>query len=265
MKRDKKRLSGIYSLISISKGHRYVGCATYIKSRISSHLAALRHNRHHSVILQNHFNKYGEEDIAFEILELVDDVSTLVNREQFYIDTLFPRFNVCPVAGRCEGRPVSEKTRDKLRKAFIGKSLSEEHKRKIGEKSKGRKHTPEALAKLKLVNKGRVRSQETRKKLKDANTGKKATPEAIVNMRKAWFKNELKNRIHITRISKNNIGRKWTPEYRTHMESIMASAEYKAKISAVRKGVPWSAAHREAYKKAIEFRKLKSERHGILH
>lgn len=254
----KGRVGGIYCIYSKVNGKEYIGSAHYIKSRIASHFCALRENKHHSIILQNHFNKYGEEDLEVRIVEELFDADQLVPKEQHYIDTLKPRFNVCKIAGNCVGRPMLESTRQKLVAANLGKRLTEEHKEKLRITSTGRKHTPEAIEKLKLINKGRVRSKETREKLSKINKGKKATPETIENMRKAWFRDEHKNRAHLLRVSETNKGRKWTPEYRAHMESIMCTPEYKAKISAAGKGRPWSDTHREAYYKAIEARKLKS-------
>lgn len=60
--------------------------------------------------------------------------------------------------------------------------MTEEHKRKIGLKSKGRKHTLEAKEKNRLAHLGKVYSAETRKKVGDAARGKKHTDEWKRNM-----------------------------------------------------------------------------------
>ncbi len=48
---------------------------------------------------------------------------------------------------------------------FVGLVKTEEHKRKIGEKSKGRKPSAETIEKIRLTNTGKKLSEETRKTL----------------------------------------------------------------------------------------------------
>lgn len=54
-----------------------------------------------------------------------------------------------------------------------GKITSDETKRKIGEKAKGRKLSEEARIKMSKVRKGRKHSEETRRKIGEALSGKK--------------------------------------------------------------------------------------------
>lgn len=61
----------------------------------------------------------------------------------------------------------------KKRRILYGpRKLSEEHKRKIGERSKGRKLSEEAKQKISKKNKGRKPSEETRRKLSEAGKGR---------------------------------------------------------------------------------------------
>jgi hypothetical protein len=58
-------------------------------------------------------------------------------------------------------------------KKNIGKTLSDEHKRKIGEKTKGQKRTQEFRNRLSLRLTGRKKSDETKKRMSDSKKGKR--------------------------------------------------------------------------------------------
>ena len=64
------KTSGIYKIQSLKKPSRcYIGSAVNIGKRWVNHLSDLKNNNHHNRILQNHFNKYGESDLVFIIIE----------------------------------------------------------------------------------------------------------------------------------------------------------------------------------------------------
>lgn len=95
----KSKVSGIYLITSKVNGKKYVGQSVNIGKRWQKHLSDLKANRHKNKHLQNHFNKYLTEDLTFEVLEGVIDLSLLTEREQHYMDLLKPEFNACPAAG----------------------------------------------------------------------------------------------------------------------------------------------------------------------
>jgi group I intron endonuclease len=66
------------------------------------HRSDLNKNKHHSVKLQNHHNKYGLSDLVFSVVERCSK-EVLIEREQHYIDELDPYFNICKVAGSVIG------------------------------------------------------------------------------------------------------------------------------------------------------------------
>jgi group I intron endonuclease len=70
-------------------------------------------------------------------------------------------------------KSMSEETKDKMREAKLGKFLTEEHKRKIGESGKGRRHTEETKKEMNKAKKGIPLSEEHRKKLSEAHKGEK--------------------------------------------------------------------------------------------
>lgn len=79
------RASGIYQIRCIPTGKIYVGSAVNLQKRWTQHRSALRHNRHGNKMLQNAWNKYGEYNFDFTLLEFVDK-SNLIHKEQEWMD-----------------------------------------------------------------------------------------------------------------------------------------------------------------------------------
>lgn len=64
------KVSGIYTITNKVTGKLYIGESLDIYRRWhDEHIPQLRKNRHYNKELQNDFNKYGEENFSFEILE----------------------------------------------------------------------------------------------------------------------------------------------------------------------------------------------------
>lgn len=76
--------SYIYEIKNLINGKRYIGQSYHPKHRKACHLSLLRRNKHHNIKLQNAFNKYGENNLLFNvILECNPDE---INRiEKYYI------------------------------------------------------------------------------------------------------------------------------------------------------------------------------------
>lgn len=124
----KSKDSGIYYIKSKHNNKLYVGQSIDIQARWRKHTSKLKDNKHHSIHLQNHFNKYGIEDLEFCIIEIInqndlsiEDYKKLLNsREQFYMDNLGNDFNCQPIAGTSLGYKHTEETKLKLRLAIVG-------------------------------------------------------------------------------------------------------------------------------------------------
>jgi len=106
--------------------------------------------------------KYDYSIFSFGILEY-SDAADVIAREQYYIDTLNPEYNLCKVAGSSLGLKRSKETKEKIAVSRLGRKLSEETKTKIAAAILGRKHSDESLAKMK----GRKFSEETLTKIRD--------------------------------------------------------------------------------------------------
>ena len=86
-------ISGIYILTNNINGKRYIGSSNNIRKRLWKHRSLLRHNKHENQYLQNAWNKYGENSFTFVVLEKCE-IDVLLQREQYYIDTLKPEYNI---------------------------------------------------------------------------------------------------------------------------------------------------------------------------
>lgn len=85
---------GIYMLLNTKNGKRYIGSSINIRKRLWEHRALLRHNKHDNPHLQNAWNKYGEDFFEYSVLEKCDKDIRFI-REQFYVNTLHPEYNIC--------------------------------------------------------------------------------------------------------------------------------------------------------------------------
>jgi hypothetical protein len=72
------------------------------------------------------------------------------------------------------GKPRSEETRNKIRKANLGKQIPREVRERMSQSHKGKKFSEEHKQKIANSRIGKPRSEETKKKLSEANKGEKS-------------------------------------------------------------------------------------------
>lgn len=73
----------IYEIKNKKNDKRYIGRSNS-KHRWYQHLSGLRLNRHHSYHLQYAWNKYGEDNFEFNVIDNADSIEELVELEIFY-------------------------------------------------------------------------------------------------------------------------------------------------------------------------------------
>ena len=115
--------SGIYEIRNLSTGDCYIGSSINLIQRKNRHFKDLKSNCHHSIILQRSFNKHGEEFFRFNVLEIVEDKAILLVREQFYLDLLRPKYNICTIAGSPLGVKGSKESCEKKRKYALENNI----------------------------------------------------------------------------------------------------------------------------------------------
>lgn len=147
---------GIYSITN-PNGEVYVGSSICIKKRWNMHRFSkcVSHPK-----LKKSFDTYGKENHVFTIIEECDK-SLLIQYETYYQK----KYNSVEKGLNChyanssgrKGKKHTKESKEKNRIAHLGKKLSEEHKRKISETTKGRK--------------GKPMSEETKLKVSKAKKG----------------------------------------------------------------------------------------------
>lgn len=185
--------SGIYALVRIDTGTRYIGSTNNLKNRERQHWADLRAGRHHCARLQNAFLKHGEAAFGFEVIELVAQAGDLVEAEQRWIDATSDAYNSAPAAGSVLGIKRSDETRAKLARAATGKTWTDEgrinysrsrrnvkkqyittdqHKANLSKALKGRVLTEAHLAKMREFR----HTEESKAKVSVSKRGKPMPP-----------------------------------------------------------------------------------------
>jgi len=161
--------SGIYQIVNAITQDYYVGSSVNIANRWTRHVTDLRGGKHINQRLQRAWDKYGEKSFVFSVLEEEVDAKNLIPREQWWIDTLTPEYNIRKIVDL--KAPPDDETREKIRQSKLGKKRSPEFCETMRRASSGKKQSPEHIQK-------RVAhgvSEETKQKLRDA---RKASAEA---------------------------------------------------------------------------------------
>lgn len=110
--------SGIYRITNKVNNKIYIGSAYNLSNRFSTHKYSLKNNKHKNPHLQSAWNLYGEKEFIFEILEIVEDKTKIIEREQYYLDLYNPcdnsiGYNIAKKAGNTAGVKASLETRQK--------------------------------------------------------------------------------------------------------------------------------------------------------
>ena len=133
---SKEIISGVYQIRNKINNKVYVGSSKDISQRWLQHISGLKNNKHRNQHLQYAWNKYGEENFEFSILEIVVNQNNfkdiLIEREQFWIDKFHSvnnkfGYNICPNAYTCLGKKTSDVGRENISKGLIKRwKLSDE-------------------------------------------------------------------------------------------------------------------------------------------
>ena len=83
----------IYKITNIKNNKCYIGSSTHIYYRLHRHKSDLLRKVHANPILQNSYNKYGADSFVVSIIEECPK-DFVLQREQYYINTLFPEYNI---------------------------------------------------------------------------------------------------------------------------------------------------------------------------
>jgi len=185
-------MKGIYKILNKTNGKVYVGQSVDIKERRDAHFEALRSGRHYNSYLQKSFNKHGEKNFHFEVIEETDDLD---EREIYWISIFKsndPKFGYNLNSGG-KKFTMNDLVRKKISASLKVFHLNNEGKSLLSEKFKG-KNNPFY-----------------------GKTHKKKTIEKILESRK-WYKHsaEIKQKMSVSRSGENhpNFGKKFSDDWR---------------------------------------------------
>jgi len=115
-----EKISGVYQIKCLINNKIYIGSSVNIYQRCKNHKWNLNKNRHHSIHLQNCWNKYGESNFEFKILLICDKHNNLFYEQRFIdaYNTSDPNFglNIKSVAGSPIGNLTPEEYETKENK-----------------------------------------------------------------------------------------------------------------------------------------------------
>ena len=249
----------VYKITNTVNNKAYIGISIHEpeKRRIRQHLSGSKEGNR---LIARAIKKYGKDAFTYEILEANVFDEFLPDLEVAYIanfNTVAPHGYNLTSGG--EHAIPSEETRRKMSESLKGRTLSEEHRRKISDAGKNRSaethrkiseanKNPSAETRRKISDalKGKPRSAETRRKLSEANKGKKHSEETRRKLSEA-HKGEKNHNFgkpmsaeQKRKISEANKGKKRTAEQRRKISDANKgkkhSAEARRKISDAKSG-----------------------------
>lgn len=170
--------AGVYLYKQIGTGKVYIGSTVNLRGRHCQHTSYLRNGKHVNRKFQKAFNESPFFELHFCKLQdtegksrnrLIEEVREM---EQKFIDGS-DRSQLLNLStdtfATGANREVSLETREKLRKAMLGRPVSEETRRRHSEAWKTRKVSPETCEKIRNVHTRPEMVAISRKNLKKAN------------------------------------------------------------------------------------------------
>ena len=220
---------GVYRILNCVNGKFYIGSSINIEKRWNDHKYALANNTHNNKHLQNAWNKYGENNFKFEVLEETD-INSLRERETFYLKST-----------NCTDDKIGYNMLDNA-KFGLGVSASAEVRKKISESCKGEKnrhfgkhHTEQSKAvisnKVKLAS-AKKRAERLQKWIDEKHTCEFCGEIMVEKYGSGRFCNKSCCRKHTSKIMK---GKPHSPEHNKKVSEALKgrkfSDEQKQKIS----------------------------------
>lgn len=210
------KISGIYAIKNKINNKLYIGKSIDVNVRYySRHRKNLINNNHGNDHLQKSWNKYGEQNFEFYIIEECSEEK--LNEREIYWINYYKSYNNkygynMTLGG--DGGSLIQESRDKISKKLKGRKLTLEHRKKISKVVRNRKYPPEFGQKISEILKGHIVTQETCEKISNKCKGYKHTEEA---KRKISEANKNRSQETLDKISKSNTGKKRSEEVRKKM------------------------------------------------
>ena len=162
-----KKITGIYMIRCKINNKIYIGQSKNIEKRFSYHRSALNRNNHDNDLLQNDWNKYGQDYFEFNIIVECEE-HKLNELEREYINEYKScDFGYNMTFGKDEnGAEIyTEETKKKMSEAKKSKHHTEETRKKISESKMGHEVREETRKKISEAKMGYNHTEETKKKM----------------------------------------------------------------------------------------------------
>lgn len=259
MANSNRTLCGIYQIKNLVNGKVYIGSSVNIRARWAQHRSDLRKARHHSAALQRAWDKYGSAKFEFSVIELVEDIDTIFDRETFYVRKANSAngrdgYNTLVIGGSALGFKHTDESRRKMSESqkkipyeerlkycisFAGRTHTAETKALMSANSKRISPTPEQRAAISRVHKGKTISEEHkaisaetcrkrnqtpehRAKVSAAHKGKTVSAEARAKLSAAAKGRKVSDETkEKIRLTLQN--REFTPEHRAKIKASIAA------------------------------------------
>ena len=163
IKEELKGKSGIYGFLSKTNSKLYIGSSIKLNMRFDDHINGFSSN----ILLQRAINKYNLQDFIFIVFEYCEP-KELISREQFYINSLEPEYNILKIAGSSLGFIHTEESKAKMSSAQKNIDRSgENNPRGMLDKP----HSEKTKTLISLHMSGKIVSKETKALISLANSG----------------------------------------------------------------------------------------------
>jgi group I intron endonuclease len=183
--------TGVYAILNLRDQRVYIGSSVDVRARWNQHRSKLRRGLHCNHELQAAWSVFGSPLFSWVLLEETVDRDSLIDREQFWLDSTPDTYNVSTRAGSGPkaGFRHTPDAIEKMRAAMLGRPKSPEHRARLslartGSKQpkhaaalRGRQMLPHVKAALLVANLGRKHSPEERARRAAAISGRACTPE----------------------------------------------------------------------------------------
>lgn len=183
---ETKGLSGIYLILNKVTLDYYIGSASTDRfyARFSNHLIYFRGSK----IVKNAVKNYKLSNFAFLILELFPEIvnkennKNLLDREDLYLKTLLPNYNILTEAGSSFGYKHTEIDRIKMKSNY-----SLERRLKIGDLNRGKNLSSEIINKMREKALSRDRTKINISEQSLLNMKKNSKPLILFNLDSTVF------------------------------------------------------------------------------
>ena len=180
--KDNKNKSGIYKWTNKISNDVYIGQSIDLSKRFIRYFNLSYLKNRETLVISRALIKYGYNNFSLEILEYCD-IADLTEREQYYLDTLKPRYNTLKIAGSSSGHKLSEETKAKISKALKGVYVKEKSAL-YGSRASEETKALMSLKKYKSNNPlfGKIHSEESKELMRQKALGRKHSEETLLKI-----------------------------------------------------------------------------------